>query len=191
MTMSSKISRRTFQAGVSAGAATSVVSSFAIDSFYEWPEARRMMGGLFDGHPWNRNGTWSIAIESPQHPLTTAFHGENFSVTEEIYRVSDFSREKSTVLLSLDLNDEATLNALFTKHSNRAIKTRKEKGLSITAIPETKPADNPPVVWAHNYGKGRVFYSGFGHNNEVLLNPAILQLMLDGIQYACGDLKLD
>jgi len=150
--MSSKISRRTFQAGVSAGAATSAVSSFAIDSFYEWPEARRMMGGLFDGHPWTRNGTWSIAIESPQHPLTTAFHGENFSVTEEVYRVSDFSREKSTVLLSLDLNDEATLNALFTKHSNRAIKTRKEKGLSITAIPETKPADNPPVVWAHNYG---------------------------------------
>jgi hypothetical protein len=48
-----------------------------------------------------------------------------------------------------------------------------------------------PVSWIRNYDKGRVFYCGLGHNNEVFYRPAILQHVLDGIQFAIGDLKVD
>jgi type 1 glutamine amidotransferase len=42
-----------------------------------------------------------------------------------------------------------------------------------------------------NYEKGRVFYCGLGHNNEVIFRTPILQHYLDGIQFALGDLKVD
>lgn len=48
-----------------------------------------------------------------------------------------------------------------------------------------------PVSWIKNYGKGRVFFCGLGHNNEIYYRPHILQHELDGIQFALGDLKVD
>ena len=159
----------------------------AVDSFNEWPEAREMMGGLFDSHPWTRDGTWAIAIASPKHKLTRAFQGADFKICDEIYKVKEFAGERTHVLLALDMDDEATLDALYAK----ARKKRDAKGATLEAPPKVKPAENPPIAWAHNYGEGRVFYCPFGHNNEVLLNPQLLKFLLDGIQYAIGDLQLD
>jgi len=48
-----------------------------------------------------------------------------------------------------------------------------------------------PVSWIRNFGQGRVFYCGLGHNNRVYCNPAVLQHYLDGIQFALGDLDVD
>lgn len=160
----------------------------AIDSFYEWPEAREMMGGVFESHPWTRDGTWAIAIESPEHKLTRAFQGKGFKICDEIYKVKDLSKERTHVLLALDMDDEATLGALYAKAGK---KKPNAKGANVEAPPKVKPAEDPPIAWAHNFGKGRVFYCPFGHNNEVLLNPQLLKFMLDGIQYAIGDLQLD
>ena len=53
-----------------------------------------------------------------------------------------------------------------------------------------KDFDNP-LVWLKKYGEGRVFYSTFGHNEEVFANPLILQTWLNGIQFAIGDLEVD
>ncbi len=44
-------------------------------------------------------------------------------------------------------------------------------------------------AWVKLHGKGRVFYTGFGHRTELYWNPAILQFYLDAIQFACGDLE--
>ena len=49
--------------------------------------------------------------------------------------------------------------------------------------------DKFPQAWVRSYGKGRVFYTGFGHRAELYRNPTILQFYLDAIQFACGDLK--
>ena len=47
------------------------------------------------------------------------------------------------------------------------------------------------VCWIKEDGKGRVFFCGFGHAGNVFQEPAMNQFLLDGIQYAIGDLKAD
>ncbi len=142
----------------------------ASDNFYNWPEAAEMMGGLFDGHPWNASGTWAVKIDDSQHPLTRAFKGEGFSLSDEIYRFkAPISREHLRVLMSLDLNDEAV---------------QKAEGQRLSDI-------DIPISWMRSFGKGRVFYCSLGHNNAVYWNAAVLQHYLDGIQFALGDLQAD
>ena len=127
-----------------------------------------MMGGYFWGHPWRSRDTVTIKIDEPGHPLSAAFEGKGFEIKEEIYQFKDpYSRERLRVLLTIDLD-----------------KTPKKKGM--------KRKDNDyAVTWIRNYGKGRVFYCSFGHNNHIFWHPAILRHYLDGIQFALGDLEAD
>ncbi len=142
----------------------------ATDNFYDWREAAEMMGGIFDGHPWTSEGTWAVKNVAPGDVLNAGFKGQGFKIKEEIYRVKDLGVGKNyKVLLALDLADKATRDANGVRESDQ----------------------NMPVSWYGSYGKGRVFYSGIGHNNEIFWNPAVLQHYLDGIQYALGDLKVD
>jgi uncharacterized protein len=142
----------------------------ATDNFYTWPEAAEMMGGIFVYHPWTAGGVWAIKNVDPNHPLNASFKGEDFKIKDEIYRVKLLKlRENCHVLLALDLNDPATRNAKGAEESDRDM----------------------PVSWIKNYDKGRVFFCGLGHNNEVIFRPAVLQHYLDGIQFALGDFAVD
>ena len=143
----------------------------ATDNFYDWPQGQQMMGNVFTAHPWTADGTWAVKIDEPNHPLTAAFKGKSFKIKDEIYRTEPplYSRQKQSVLMSLDMSDE---------------KTRNVNGF--------KPTDEDTgISWIKTWGKGRVFYCGLGHNNEVTWNPPVLQHILDGIQFAFGDLKID
>ncbi len=140
----------------------------ATDNFYDWPEGQEMMGGKFTGHPWRSDGTWAIKIDEPNHPLTAAFEGKGFKINDEIYRTDPplYSRDKQFVLMSLDMSD---------------VNTRSVEGL--------KPSDmDTGISWIKTYGKGRLFYCSLGHNDSVYWNPQVLQHILDGIQFALGDL---
>ncbi|HRN57990.1 MAG TPA: ThuA domain-containing protein, partial [Agriterribacter sp.] len=44
-----------------------------------------------------------------------------------------------------------------------------------------------PYTWVRNYGKGRVFYTAYGHNEKTWTNPGFLQLVYNGIMWAVGD----
>jgi len=46
-----------------------------------------------------------------------------------------------------------------------------------------------PQAWVKSYGQGRVFCTGFAHRTEHWWNPTLLQFLLDGIQFAAGDLE--
>ena len=139
----------------------------ATDSFYDWPEAAAMMGGLFAGHPWGGGGTWAFQIEEPDHPINKGFGGKGFWLKDEIYKMKDpYSRERLRILLGLDMTKEVNQRG-----------SREDK-------------DNA-VAWIRRFGKGRVFYCSLGHNNHIFWTPQILQHYLDGIQYALGDLKAD
>jgi type 1 glutamine amidotransferase/HEAT repeat protein len=140
----------------------------ASDNFYDWPEAAEMIGCQFSGHPWRSDGTWAIKIDDPMHPLTAAFGGKGFKVNDELYRTDGplYSRSKQRVLLSLDMNDEAT-----------------------AGVKDKKPGDDDTgISWVKAFGKGRVFYCSLGHNHHIIWDPAVLQHYLAGIQFALGDL---
>jgi type 1 glutamine amidotransferase len=143
------------------------------DNFYDAPEAAEMVGGQFDGHPWTAGGTWAFKLDDPGHPLNQAFAGKNFKAGDEIYQQKSpfYDRSKLHVLVSLDLSDAATAN------SNVAKQKRADKDFAVS--------------WIRPFGAGRVFYTSFAHDKRAFMDKARLTHILDGLQYALGDLKAD
>ena len=138
---------------------------FAIAGNPHWKEFQDLFGAKFTGHPWNEEV--AVKVEEPAHPLVAAFGGKDFRLADEIYEFGDnYDRKKLRVLLSLDVTK-----------TNMGVKwiNRKDNDFA--------------QAWVKPYGKGRLFYTGFGHRTEVYWNPAILQFYLDGIQFATGDLE--
>ena len=130
-----------------------------------WPEITEMIGGAFDGHPWTHKGMYGIRNEDPKHPLVAPFEGKNFKISDEIYKYKDYKRENQRVLWTIDMLESY-------KHKGR------------------KDHDHA-VLWVKEYGKGRVFFSALGHNESVFANAKILQVWLNGIQFAMGDIDVD
>ncbi len=142
-----------------------VAIHFAIGANPHWPEFRQLLGATFTGHPWAEEV--GILVEEPEHPLVAAFGGKNFRIDDEIYEFGPpYDRSQLRVLLSLD-----------TERTNMGV-----KWISRT--------DNDfAQAWVKSYGKGRVFYTGFGHRTELFWNPMILRFYLDAVQFAAGDLE--
>lgn len=44
-----------------------------------------------------------------------------------------------------------------------------------------------PYTWVKEYGKGRVFYTAFGHDERTFNNPGFIQLVRSGIRWAVGE----
>tara|TARA_R110000850_G_scaffold30303_31_gene83614 strand:- start:43 stop:1023 length:981 start_codon:yes stop_codon:yes gene_type:complete len=152
----------------------------AADNFKDWPEGIALMGGIFNGHPWTGGGTWAFKLDDTDHPLNAAFKGKGFWHKDEIYRYKDESfqgREKLRVLLSLDM----------TKVENQK-PIGSEKFKKDYADPSKVDL---PVSWCREVGKGRLFYTNLGHNDMTFANKTVLLHMLDGIQFALGDLEAD
>ena len=145
----------------------------ASDTFYKWKEYGEMLGGYFDGHPWNRNTDVVIDVEKgmEKNPLVAGIKGGRMSFKEEIYQ----HREPY---------DSSKLNILT--RLNPELSSKKVKGI--------KRTDNDfGVSWYKSYGKenkGRVFYCSLGHNDFIYWDPSVLSHYLAGIQYALGDLEL-
>jgi type 1 glutamine amidotransferase len=141
-----------------------VAYHFAIGANRQWPEFHKLLGATFTGHPWNEEV--GVRVEDAGHPLVAAFDGRDFRLADEIYQYGDpFDRRKLRVLLSID-----------TERTNMGVRWIRRE-------------DNDfALAWAKTHGKGRIFYTSFGHRTELFWNPQILQFYLDAIQFAAGDL---
>lgn len=128
-----------------------------------WQEYTDMIGGCFAGHPWGAGGKWPFFVEDKKHPVNKAFVNDEFVFSDEIYQYKGYDRSKLRILIGLD-----------------SVKSGK-KGNSKT--------NDYPVSWIRSYGKGRIFYSNFGHNKATWWTPFLLQHFLDGIQWALGDIE--
>jgi len=141
-----------------------VAYHYAIGANRQWPEFHDLLGAKFTGHPWNEEV--GVRVEDPSHPLVQAFDGKDFRLADEIYQYDDpYDRGKLRVLLSLD-----------TARTNMGVKWIRRE-------------DNDfALAWVKTYGKGRVFYTSFGHRTDLFWNPQLLQFYLDAVQFATGDL---
>ena len=143
-----------------------VALHFAIGANRHWPEFHEMLGATFWGHPWNEEV--GVKVEEPGHPLVAAFGGKDFRLADEIYQFNTpYDRTKLRVLLSLD-----------TAKTNMGVKwiNRKDNDFAL--------------AWIKSYGRGRVFYTSFGHRTQLFWNPEILHFYLDAIQFATGDMQV-
>ncbi|MBM4018650.1 MAG: DUF1080 domain-containing protein [Planctomycetes bacterium] len=131
---------------------------------WNFPEFKEMMGGVFAGHPFRRI---SVKLDDPASPINAAFEGKGFEISDEIYTFKEpYSREKLRILISIDWENAGLKGG-------------------------TRADNDYALSWIREYGKGRVFYCAFGHEDAIWYNPTILKHYLAGIQYALGDLKAD
>jgi type 1 glutamine amidotransferase len=152
----------------------------AADNFGGWDEGVALIGGIFNGHPWGAGGTWAFKVEDPDHPLNAAFGGKGFWHKDEIYWYKPESfegRERLRVLLSLDMS----------KTENRKVL----QGDRWKDKVEDAAKVDVPVSWCKEVGKGRLFFTNLGHNDMTFASKTVLLHMLDGIQFAMGDLEAD
>jgi uncharacterized protein len=134
----------------------------ALDTNHKWPEYGEMVGGWFDQHPWSTFNA-PIINEDPSFPAVRHFP-KAFVKWDEIYQAKEWSREKVNVLLSLDptkLNYENNPRIHRTDHDFA-------------------------VAWSKMYGKGRVFYSTFGHTQEAWSDPDIRTMYFEAIKWVLG-----
>ena len=75
-------------------------------------------------------------------------------------RVETFSRDKVNVLLRMD-----------------------ETRLDYEGRQQVRPDRDFALAWSKMYGKGRVFYSAFGHVEENFDNPDVRTMYLEAIKW--------
>lgn len=144
------------------------------DNFGRAPALCQMLGGLFDGHPWGSGGTWSFKVDDAASAITAPLGTQPFPWGDEIYqhKLTFCDRSVLHVLVSLNMADPATQASNADKQNNTVF-------------------NDYPVSWIRQYGKGRVFFTSFGHDGRAYCDAKILSHILLGVQYATGDVKAD
>ncbi len=130
------------------------------DCNQHWPEWVDMVGGIFINHPWHQKAT--LKVEDRSFPATAHF-GPKLEITDEFYENKEFSRDRVRVLMSLD-----------TSSVNMTLPTiqRKDGDFALT--------------WVRNYGKGRVFCSALGHEDQVYDRPDMQKMYLEAVKWVLG-----
>ncbi|HEX4128723.1 MAG TPA: ThuA domain-containing protein [Pirellulales bacterium] len=128
----------------------------AADTLGDYQPYWDMLGGTFNGHPWGSGDTVTITVHDQQHPLSKPW-GEEFTITDEIYRFKNWQPEKVHVLMSLNM-----------------AKTAKKADYHV------------PVAWVKNYGDGRVMHMSLGHREDVWENPIYMASLLGGVKWILG-----
>jgi hypothetical protein len=137
-----------------------VAGHTATTAFESWPEFGEMLGARYDGHPWN-TAYGSVINEDPAFPATKHFPPV-FNFTDEFYQVKAYSRDNIRVVLRLDVS-------------------------KMPSNPEVHRTDGDfPLAWAKTYGKGRVFYSAFGHAAGTWDNPDVYRMYFEALKWSLG-----
>ncbi len=142
-----------------------VAAHTALTALSSWPEFVEMLGGTFDEHPYG-TVAGTVINEDPSFPATKQFP-PTFAFTDEFYQVKNFSREKSRVLLRLDLSKLPPNPGVHTTNGDF------------------------PLAWAKMYGKGRVFYGSFAHDEKNWDNPDVYHMYYEAIKWALGMTEAD
>ncbi|TLN06657.1 ThuA domain-containing protein, partial [bacterium] len=95
-----------------------------------------------------------------KHPATEHL-GKILRVKEEVYTFRDWHRTKTHVLISLDNG-------------------------SIDLSKGNRPDKDYALCWCHVFGKGRIFYTGFGHFPELWVEEWFRKHLLAGMLWSMG-----
>lgn len=126
--------------------------------FDTWPQWREVLGGAW---VWGRSShpVWG-PVETRmdrQHVLTRGL--QPWSSSDEVYSDLDLSPGIDVAMWA------------------RAVPA---------SDPSTSPLAEQPSVWTHRYGRGRVVYSGLGHDATSLNHPTHQRLLRRAARWASG-----
>jgi len=135
----------------------------------DWTEFGEMIGGRGANHR-EMDEKIFVKNEEPDHPLMQFSPRDGFGYQSEFFRVSaPYAREKQRVLLSID-NEKSDLNRV--PHAGK----------------KERADEDYALAWVKSYGRGRCFYSTFGHDPKIFWDPMMLKFYLAAAQFVLGDL---
>jgi type 1 glutamine amidotransferase len=127
----------------------------ATDTYHESGEFIEMIGGEFDAH--GSIVATEVRVDDASHPSVSHL-APRFTITDELYRFKRFNADKVTRLLSLDRNPA-------------------------DGVGEAGAPANLPMAWHRAFGQGRVFYTAFGHRQEVWQDARFQRHMREAIRW--------
>lgn len=134
-------------------------------AYYEWPEYIDMIGGFMESE--YRPASMQLMIDDPKFPGASAFN-KSFAFNDQFPVMrAPFSSKDVHVIARLDPR----------KMTAEDLKRR--------------PDGDIPVVWAKNYGAGRVYNLTIGHREEVWDDPRFQKMAASGIRWALGMVDAD
>ena len=128
----------------------------ATDTFHDYQPYWDMIGGTFNGHPWNAGSKITVTVHDTAHPASKPW-GEEFEITDEIYQFKNWQPEKVRVLMSMNM-----------------------------AKTQQKALYHVPIAWCKEYGQGKVFYISLGHQEDVWTNEKYQQSLLGAVKWMLG-----
>lgn len=120
-----------------------------------------MIGGEFVKHGKQQEASLIISSRFPGAGQMGCAEGISF--TEEWYALKNFAEDLHVILV--------------------------QETDFMTGEPYERP--NFPMTWARMHGKGRVFYTSFGHREDIWTNPFVQTIMLGGMAWALGNVDHD
>lgn len=133
----------------------------ATDTYGNYEPYFDMVGGTFNGHPWNAGDNVTISVHEPEHPAMKSF-GTEFVIKDEIYQYKNWQPDKVRVLMSLNM-----------------------------AKTSPKGTEMVPVAWVKEYGQGRVFVTNLGHNETTWADPRFLGHVTGAMHWILGQAEAD
>jgi uncharacterized protein len=140
----------------------------ATDTLYGESVYGDLIGAYFKTHPPGLQKI-KLKLEDPKHPAAAGFaDGMEYQDEMYIFRDAPYSRERLHIILSIG---EWT-NTKLTEGQSR------------------KDGDYA-VSWCREEGKGKVFYTAFGHDPKVWQDSKFQAHLFGGLKWATGELKGD
>jgi len=129
----------------------------ATDTLKQHARYPRLVGGVFDGHPWMATDEVVLKVHDDEHPASRPIP-QGHTLLEEIYKFREFRADDVRVLVSLDME-----------------RTRKKEPLHV------------PIAWCREVGAGRLFYTSLGHREDVWSSSVYQDHLAGAIAWLMGD----
>jgi type 1 glutamine amidotransferase len=131
------------------------------DTLYDTPYGG-LVGAFFKTHPAGIQKI-RVHVEDPNHAAAKGFT-DAMEFADEMYIFTDasFSRDRLHVILSI------------------------EKGSFNPGKNAARSDNDYAISWCQQYGKGRSFYTSFGHRKEVWKDPRFQEHLMGGLKWSLG-----
>jgi len=136
------------------------------DTLYDAPAYGDLIGAYFQTHPPGFQKI-KVRVEDPRHPAGKSFEdGQMYEDEMYIFRKEPYSRDRLHIILSIDPS------SFEPKNGQRADR-------------------DYAISWCQEVGKGKSFYTSFGHRREVWRDPRFQEHLLGGLKWALGQVPGD
>ena len=140
----------------------------ASDTLHQEMDYGNLIGAHFKTHPPGLQKI-KVRVEDPKHPAAAGFtDGMDYEDEMYIFKDAPYSRDRLHIVLSID---PATFKI---------------------SDPKSARADGDyAIAWCREEGKGKVFYTAFGHAPKVWQDEKFQKHLFGGIKWALGELPGD